>query len=130
MRHVALALIAALLPSCADDLRVDRTPQSGTFGEQVYAITCERVGYSEALAGHAAVDVSGDLYRAWCASSPAPSDAPPKLKALAARRVDVITAVDTALPHDYLSRLQNLLVAILPLYDSGTLESATDRLGV
>jgi hypothetical protein len=127
MRHVALALIVA---SCADDLKVDRTPQSGTFGEQVYAITCERVGYSEALAGHAAVDVSGDLYRGWCASSPAPADAPPKVRALAARRVDVVTAVDTALPHDYLQRLQDLLVAILPLYDDNTLQSASDRLGV
>src|SRR5262249_45790901 len=97
---------------------------------QVYAITCERVGYSEALAGHAAVDVSGDLYRGWCASSPAPADAPAKVRALAARRVDLITAIDTSLPHDYLSRLQDLLVAILPLYDDDTLEAATDRLGV
>lgn len=127
VRHIALAL---LLPACASDLQADRTPEPGTFGEQVYAITCERVAYSEALAGHAAVDVSGDLYRAWCKSSPAPADAPAKVRALAARRVDVITAVDTALPHDYLQRFQDLLVAILPLYDDDTLESAADRLGV
>src|SRR5262245_12774591 len=117
MRHVALAFAAALLPACANDLQFERTPQSGTFGEQVYAITCERVGYSEALAGHAAVDVSGDLYRRWCKDSPAPADAPPKVRALAARRVDLITAIDTSLPHDYLQRLQDLLVAILPLHD-------------
>src|SRR5262245_32147001 len=130
MRHVALALTAVFLMTCADDLHVDRTPLPGSFGEQVYAITCERVGYSEALAGHAAVDVSGDLYRGWCESSPAPAAAPPKVRALAARRIDLITAIDTSLPHDYLSRLQDLLVAILPLYDDNTLQSASDRLGV
>src|SRR5262249_18249435 len=62
--------------------------------------------------------------------SPAPADAAAKVKALAARRVDIIQAVDTALPHDYLSRLQDLLVAILPLYDDNTIESANDRLGI
>src|SRR5262245_3628039 len=122
----ALVFIAA----CTDDLQVSRTPQPGTFGEQVYAITCERVGYSAALAGHGPIDVSGELYRQWCASSPAPGEAAPKVKALAARRVDIIQAVDTSLPHDFLSRLQDLLVAILPLYDDDTVQSANDRLGV
>jgi hypothetical protein len=127
MRRFFVALVVC---SCADDLKWDRTPSAGTFGEQVYAITCERLGYSEALAGRAAVDVSGDLYRRWCASSPAPLEAPAKVRALAARRVDVIAAVDTALPHDYLARFQDLLVAILPLYDDNTVQSATDRLGI
>src|SRR5262249_38940090 len=100
------------------------------FGEQVYAITCERVGWSEALAGHAPKDVSGDLYRQWCASSPAPADAAAQGKALAARRGDIIQAVGTSLPHDYLSRPQDLLLALLPLYDDNTIESANDRLGI
>ena len=125
-----LVLAFFFLTACADDLQVNRTPSAGTFGEQVYAITCERVGYSEALDGHAPVDVSGDLYRGWCASSPAPAEAAPKVKALAARRVDIITAIDTALPHDYLQRLQNLLIAILPLYDDNTIQSANDKLGI
>ena len=125
-------LLPIFFAACADDLQVSRTQNPGTFGEQVYAITCERVGYSEALAGHCTncMDVSGDLYRQWCASSPAPAEAAPKVRALAARRVDIIQAVDTSLPHDFLSRLQGLLVSILPLYDDDTIQSANDKLGI
>jgi hypothetical protein len=124
-----LALLAACAAACADDLQIARAPSPDTFGQELYDLSCQRVGYSEALAGHAPVDVSGDLYRTFCRSQPTPPAAPPKVQALAAHHQEIVQTVDLALPHAYLPRLSDLLGKIGPLFDDGTVQAGNDELG-
>ncbi|HEY3351928.1 MAG TPA: hypothetical protein VGQ83_01645 [Polyangia bacterium] len=131
MRAALAALIALGCGSCRQ--YVDMTPPgraSDTFGNVMFEVVCERVGYShevdvKAQDPQARTDVAGVKYRAACTTPtpagalPAETDAP-KVNVLVARRPDVVTALDLILPPELLDPVNKLLQAVLPLYDDGT----------
>jgi hypothetical protein len=126
----------AFFVACEKPLDTNRVVEGYTsFGEAVYREGCQRVAYTGQLAEKAAgtrqtVDVSGALGRAVCVdNTPAPVDAPAKLKALQAQRESLIPLIDAILPSPILSDLQRFLESLMPLADDGTMEAAIAGLG-
>src|SRR5688572_5234434 len=88
------------------------------------------MAYLNDLADGGKVDVRGDTYRAFCREGlAAPNEAPDDLKALAARRADLVEAIDAMFPEDYLPELQTFLTRneFLALYDGEGAESVTQH---
>src|SRR5262245_54256611 len=105
-RVLALVVCHALvLGGCRPAIDQDRDPvDTGTFGQTVVTLMCQRVAYLEDLNdGDGKVDVRGDTFRDICRLGLAPpADAPPPLKALLAKYEDLAAATDTIFPEDFL----------------------------
>src|SRR5690242_12748840 len=96
----------------------DRQPvDTGTFGNTVVTLVCQRLAYLDSVAAYqsgasATIDVSGNTYRDVCRLGLAPPDtAPADLKALEARRTYTTPAVDTIFPAAFLPDLQTFLTS-------------------
>lgn len=132
-RLVALVTCYGLVTAgCHEPLDTTRTPvDTGTFGQTVVTLVCKRVSYLEDLADGGTTDVRGDTYREICREGLAPPEAAPaSLKALLADFDDLVGAVDTMFPADFLDRLQAYLTSneFLASYDDGTTTAAIDAL--
>ncbi len=133
MKSIIGALLMGLVAACAPSFDESRDPvDRGTFGTTVVTLACKRVAYLEDLTdGDGVVDVRGDTYRDACRLGLAPpATAPAPLRALLAKRDQLVDAVDTAFPEDFLPDLQTFLTsdAFLSLYDSGQVVAAVDDL--
>ena len=112
-----------------DDTRT--SIDTGTFGETVLTLVCKRVAYLDDLADGGTTDVRGDGVRAMCREgSAAPDTASGALRALQARRPELVGAVDTLFPDADLTRLQAFLTAnsFLAVTDDGTTTRSIDAL--
>ncbi len=122
-------LVAA---GCHEPLDTTRTPvDTGSFGDTVVTLVCKRIAYLEDLADGGTTDVRGDTYREICREGLAPpAAAPATLKALLAKHDDLVGAVDTMFPSDFLAKLQAYLTSneFLASYDDGTTVAAIDAL--
>ncbi len=112
--------LAALLWGCVPELDTTRAPRPElTLGENVYAEMCNRIAIAEDP-----YDVSGAKTRDTCLlGKPPPPGSSPRLEALAAERSRLVWAVDAAVPPSVADDLGDLLVELLPLYDSGTVQA-------
>jgi hypothetical protein len=128
---LGLAWLGLAATGCGSDFDTRRdTNGEQSFGEVAVELGCKRIAYLDDLAdGDGRVDVRGDRYRAVCrgAEEP-PADAPDDLRALMARRDDLVPALDSAAPAAYLPSLQAFLTseAFLALYDDDTFTVAVD----
>lgn len=145
MKLVTLSLACAvLLVGCDVDLGARPPVAERTFGEIVYREACQRVLYTEELAGVRAaglsagvtVDVSGVRYRVFCdgrdgaevlGARVPPQEAPTAALALEAQRRVLVRAADGAVPEPLLRPLQTYLGALLPLQDDGTVRAVVSR---
>jgi hypothetical protein len=140
-----VALGAAGTAGCRQ--RVTMTePGAGnaSFGEAMFEVVCERVGYSHELEVKAAappassstpaqtpIDVSGRKYHAACTApgdEPAATTDAPKVNVMIARREALIQALNLIIPEELLEPLDTFLRAILPLYDDGTFGVANGKI--
>ncbi|MCA9677351.1 MAG: hypothetical protein H6709_15785 [Kofleriaceae bacterium] len=132
-RAVALVLSYALATvGCHEPLDTTRTSSdTGTFGQTVVGLVCQRIAYLEDLTDGGKVDVRGDTYRDTCRLGlAAPGAAPGALKALLAKYDELVAAVDTMFPDGFLDTLQGYLTSneFLATYDDGTATDAVDAL--
>jgi hypothetical protein len=111
---------------------------NASFGEAMFEVVCERVGYSHELDVKAATptaktDVSGQKYRAACTApgdQPAPQTDAPKVNVMTGEREAVIRALNIIIPEELLDAVNAFLTAILPLYDDGTFGDANTKIGL
>jgi hypothetical protein len=136
MRRILFGLGLVAAAAACEKLDTNRTVEPyGTFGEIIYRESCQRVAYTGQLAQKeagliATVDVSGQFGRSVCVDgAPPPSDAPAKLATIVEQKATLVSTVDTILPKDFLSTLENFLEQLLPLSDDGTMEAAIKSLG-
>ena len=113
---------AAALPGCQTPIDLTRVSGfTGTLGEEIHEIFCKRFA-SEAYPN----DVSGMLSKDLCEGLAQPTaDTPPRLAGMVEERSRLAPALDAIMPEDTHSDLYDLLQAILPLYDDGTLPGQT-----
>jgi len=134
VRIVSAACLALVSAGCREPIDTNRTSvDTGSFGETVVTLVCKRIAYLEDLADGGTTDVSGKNYSDICRLGLAPpDDAPDTLKALLAERDNLIQAVDTIFPEDFLPMLQAYLTSneFLATYDrdGGTAVPAVDGL--
>ena len=112
LRSTVVAMVA--LAACEAPLDPTST-ETSTFGTEVYIALCNRVASSANID-----DVSGALTRSTCTDGEPPSaGAGPRLKAMHAERAGLIAGLDAAVDPDLASRLNELHINMLPLYDEG-----------
>jgi len=137
MRQLVATCALVFAIGCVDKLDTTReVVDDGTFGDALLTLACKRVAFLEDRAAFergdaATIDVSGDTYRDVCRLGLAPpNDAHNPLKALLAERDDLVAAVDTMFPEDFLQTLQTFLTTdeFLTLYDQGPALTAVDKL--
>jgi len=107
-----------------------------SFGEVMFEVVCQRVGYSEELERRAkdpgaVIDVSGRKYKAACRTPV--GETPPltdsaKVNVLTQRKDTLVRTLDTLLPEEILEPFESFLRALLPLYDDGTFGNANHAL--
>lgn len=125
-----LVVAGAVVAGCDVELgeRVARNPSS--FGSIVFREACQRVAYTAELEAGGPVDASGASSAAICRGETMPGPtAPPSLRTLYARRADIVSGVDEALPPSLLGPLDSYLQTVRPLEDDGTLGGVITRSG-
>jgi len=133
MKKMAVVALFAIATGCVSELDTERDiVDKGTFGTTVITLMCKRIAYLEDLNdGDGVTDVSGEFYRAICREGFAPPDSGPgTIKALHAKRIELIAAIDTTFPPEFLGDLQGYLTSneFLALYDTGETMKAVDAL--
>lgn len=117
--------VAVLLTGCPDPFDTDHaSTDSLTLGAEIYHEVCNRVARAEDPN-----ELTGLKYRGACRKGEElPADATPRLFALAAERSRFISAVDDSLVDPIPSDINQLLRAIIPLYDDEGLQAQTRAL--
>jgi hypothetical protein len=139
VRALALSLlVAASGTGCRQTVTMTEPGvANASFGEAMFEVVCERVGYSHELDVKAAnpaalTDVSGAKYHAACTApgdQPAAATEAPKVNVLTGQRESIIQALNIILPEALLDPMDAFLRAILPLYDDGTFGDANSKIG-
>lgn len=139
-RFSALLISVILIVACQGPEELTRPSiyEGPSFGEKFFTLTCQRVAYTSSLAKrekdpNALVDVSGERYRKACRYGPEFFNAEyaelndPKLYALFNRRDDFIESMNLIFPDNELSELQDYMVKIVDLTDTGEFPALVDR---
>lgn len=112
--RLALALCATA-PSCAPEFDARRQANpTGTLGEEVFGVVCERVHYGESPSDVSFARGRRPCTRGLSASESAPVG--PKTIALGRLRSELANALDRAMPEALEAPLDRLLLNLLPLY--------------
>ncbi|MBI5478807.1 MAG: hypothetical protein HY906_08130 [Deltaproteobacteria bacterium] len=138
-RVLTVCLLVLGSAGCRQTVTMTETAEgNASFGEAMFEVMCERVGYSheldvKAAQPEAAIDVSGDKYHAACTApgdQPAAATDAPKVNVLVGQREALIRALNIILPEELLDPVDAFLRAILPLYDDGTFGDANGKIGM
>ena len=119
------AVTATLASGCQTPIDTTRvSAYTGTLGEEIHRVFCQRFS-SEAYP----TDVTGGLTAALCRGTETPTaETPVHLRELVEQRDRIVPALDATMPEDTHTDLFDLLRAMLPLYDDGTMQASTRTL--
>src|SRR5688572_17917629 len=128
-----LSSLSVVAGGCRPAIDTERDPvDTESFGATVITLSCKRVAFLEDLGdGDGKVDVTGQQWTDICRNDLAPpEDAWPVFKALLAKREDLVQAVNTIFPEEFLPVLQAYVTSneFLASYDDGTTIAAVDAL--
>jgi|GEM_PF-3153814 hypothetical protein len=129
---IVVPAIVVPLAACESQLTQLAERPETSFGQDAFALFCQRLAYQESLALHREdtqrpIDVSGSRYGQACRlgaaylpdEKTADGESVSKVQSLFKHRTDLIEAIDHVLPADQISVLDATMRRILPAVDDG-----------